>query len=82
MINSVVAGSAVAIAAGAIINPPLGVAVAIGGAVALLSLVLMLRYETRLLAARSSHTEALFPSPSGAEGQLRRSSMYGTSART
>jgi hypothetical protein len=72
MINSVVAGSAVAIAAGAIGDPQLGLAVAIGAAVALVSLALMLRYEARLLAALSDQGDALFPSPSKTDREASR----------
>jgi hypothetical protein len=64
VVNSVVGGSAVAIALGALADAPLGIAAAIGGAVAVLSLVAWLRYADRLLAARTAGTSAVFPSPS------------------
>jgi hypothetical protein len=63
VINSVVGGSAIAIALGAIADAPLGVAAGIGGVAALISLAALLRYADRLLEARASPTEAIFPSP-------------------
>jgi hypothetical protein len=63
VINSVVGGSAIAIATGAIAGASLGIAAGIGGAVALLSLTLLLRHADRLLEERTGGTEVLFPSP-------------------
>jgi hypothetical protein len=63
VINSVVGGSAIAIAVGAIAGASLGVAAGAGGAVALLSLAWLLRHADRLLEERAGWTEALFPSP-------------------
>jgi hypothetical protein len=64
VINSVVGGSAIAIAIGAITAAPLGVAAGVGGAVAILSFIGLRRYETRLLeAGAAEHGEVLFPSP-------------------
>ena len=63
VVNSVVGGSAVAIALGAVADAPLGTAAAIGGAAALLSLIGWLRYADRLLAARTAGTSPVFPSP-------------------
>jgi hypothetical protein len=63
VINSVVGGSAVAIAVGAIGDSPLGVAAAIGGLAAIVSLAAMRRYETRYLRAGVGELEILFPSP-------------------
>ena len=63
VINSVVGGSAVAIALGAIADATLGVAAGVGGVVALVSLVVLLRYADRLLAERTGLTESMFPSP-------------------
>jgi hypothetical protein len=63
VINSVVGGSAVAIAVGAIADPPLGVAAAIGGLVAIVSLAALRRFETRYLRAGVGELEILFPSP-------------------
>ena len=63
IINSVVGGSAIAIAVGAVADGPLGVAAAVGGAVGLVSLVLLLRYAERLLRLRTGDTESIFPSP-------------------
>jgi hypothetical protein len=63
VINSVVGGSAIAIALGAIAGASLGVAAGAGGAVGLLSLALLLRHADRLLEERAGRTEALFPSP-------------------
>jgi hypothetical protein len=64
VVNSVVGGSAVAIALGAVADAPLGIAAAIGGAAAVVSLVGWLRYADRLLAARTAGTSPVFPSPS------------------
>jgi hypothetical protein len=63
LINSVVGGSVIAIAADVIFGAPLGVAAAAGGAVGLVSLALALRHADRLLEERGGRTEALFPSP-------------------
>jgi hypothetical protein len=63
VINSVVGGSAVAIAVGAIADPPLGVAAGIGGLVAIVSLAALRRFETRYLQAGVGELEILFPSP-------------------
>jgi hypothetical protein len=63
VINSVVGGSAVAIALGAIADASLGVAAGVGGVAALVSLVALLRYADRLLEERAGRTESIFPSP-------------------
>jgi hypothetical protein len=63
VVNSVVGGSAIAIALGAIVDAPLGVAAGVGGLVALASLVALLWYADRLLEERTSRTESIFPSP-------------------
>ena len=63
VINSVVGGSAVAIAVGATGDPPLGVAAAIGVLVAIVSLAALRRFETRYLRAGVGELEILFPSP-------------------
>jgi hypothetical protein len=63
VINSVVAGSAVAIALGAFADASLGAAAVVGGAVALGSVVALLRYASRLLEARTGGIEVLSPSP-------------------
>ncbi len=62
IINSVVGGSAIAIAVGGVADAPLGVAAGVGGAVGLVSLVLLLRYAERLLRLRP-RTESIFPTP-------------------
>jgi hypothetical protein len=64
VINSVVGGSAVAIALGAFVDAPLGVAAAAGGVVAIVSVVGLLRFAGRLLETRTGEVEALFPSRS------------------
>jgi len=64
VINSVVGGSAVAIALGAFVDASLGVAAGAGGSVALVSVVALLRFADRLLEARTGGVEALFPSQS------------------
>jgi hypothetical protein len=63
LINSVVGGSAVAIAAGAITDAALGVAAGIGGLVAIASFSVLRRFETRYLQAGIGELEILFPSP-------------------
>jgi hypothetical protein len=63
VINSVVGGSAIAIALGAIADTSLGVAAGVGGVAALVSLVALLRYADRLLEERTGRTESIFPSP-------------------
>ncbi len=60
VINSVVAGGAVAIAVSAL-GGALGVAAGVGAAVGLVSLALLLRLADRLLARRAGSLEALFP---------------------
>jgi hypothetical protein len=66
VINSVVGGSAVAIAVGAFLDASLAVAASVGGGAAILSVVVLLRFARRLLAARTAGVEALFPSrPAG-----------------
>jgi hypothetical protein len=62
-VNSVVGGSAVAVALGRLLDAPLGVAAAAGAAVAIVSFALHARWD-RLLHERSAgHHEVLFPSP-------------------
>jgi len=63
VIDSVVGGSAIAIALGAVAGAPLGVAAGVGGAVALASLAAQLGHAGRLLEERAGRTEAIFPSP-------------------
>jgi hypothetical protein len=63
LINSVVGGSAVAIAAGAITDAALGVAAGIGALVAIVSFSVLRRFETRYLQAGIGELEILFPSP-------------------
>jgi len=61
IINSVVGGSSVAIAAGAL-GAPLGAAAASGGVVAIASVLGWLRLAARLLAERTGGIEPMFPS--------------------
>lgn len=63
VINSVVGGSAVAIAVGAIADPPLGIAVAAGAIAVIASLVMLSRAERRLHQERSIDVEPMFPTP-------------------
>jgi hypothetical protein len=65
VINSVVGGSAIAIALGAIAGASLAVAAVVGGLVAVASLALLLRHAGRLLDERAGRTKALFPTPTG-----------------
>jgi hypothetical protein len=72
VINSVVGGSAVAIALGAFFDASLGVAACTGGVVAIVSVACLLRFAGRLLEARTGGVEALFPSRSvSGEGGIR-----------
>ncbi len=64
VINSVVGGSAVAIALGASVDASLGVAACAGAVVAIVSIVGLLRFAGRLLDARTGGVEPLFPSRS------------------
>lgn len=61
VINSVVGGGAIAV--GAIFGSPLGVATALGGVAAIVSLTVLRRFETRYLSAGLGELEVLFPSP-------------------
>lgn len=63
VINSVVGGSAAAIALGVATDASLGVAACAGALVAIGSLVALLRFAGRLLEARTGGVEPLFPSP-------------------
>ena len=63
VIDSVVGGTAIAIAAGAFLEASLAVAVAVGIAAAVASVVAWLRYADRLLGAAWARIEPLFPSP-------------------
>jgi hypothetical protein len=63
VINSVIGGAAIAIAVGAIFGWPLGVATAVGGLAAIVSLAALRRFESRYLSAGLGELEVLFPSP-------------------
>jgi hypothetical protein len=63
VINSVVGGTAVALALGVAFDASLGLATAVGGVVAIASLVLMRRGERRMHVAGSARRPSLFPSP-------------------
>jgi hypothetical protein len=69
VIDSVVGGAAIAVAAGAFFDASLGLAVGIGIATAIVSVVGWIRYAARLLDATAAQTDPLFPSParSGAD---------------
>jgi hypothetical protein len=62
VINSVVGGSAVAIAVGAITDAQLGVAAGFGGVAAIASMVALRRHERRMIDA-SAQEGVLFPTP-------------------
>jgi hypothetical protein len=68
IINSVVGGSAVAIALDVFADAPLGLAAGLGVVAALVSLAALLRAADRLLAARSAGITPLSPSPPPAGG--------------
>jgi hypothetical protein len=63
VINSVVGGSAAAIAVGTIVDAPLGISAGIGGVAAIVSLAALRRYETRYLLAGVGELRVLFPTP-------------------
>jgi hypothetical protein len=63
VINSVVGGTAVAVALGAFLDASLGVAATAGGATAIASVAGWLRYADRLFNASVGRIETLFPSP-------------------
>jgi hypothetical protein len=63
VINSVIGGAGVAIAVGAFIGAQLGVCAGIGGLVALISVICLLRMENRLYHQLGGFSEVLFPSP-------------------
>ena len=63
VINSVVGGSAVALAIGALADAPLGVCAVAGAVAAIASVVAWIRYADRLLDAVAAQDEPLFPSP-------------------
>jgi hypothetical protein len=63
VINSVVGGVAVALALGVAVDATLRFAAAVGGGVAIASLLLMRRLEYRMHVAARGRIEALFPSP-------------------
>jgi hypothetical protein len=63
IVNSVVAGSALAILIGAVSDAPLGVAVAAGGVVAIISVAVQHRHQRSRRLAGAAHSEVLFPSP-------------------
>jgi hypothetical protein len=63
VINSVVGGSAAAIAVGVITAAPLGVCAPIGGVVAIASIVAMRRHEQRMLRQCYRQLDVQFPSP-------------------
>jgi hypothetical protein len=62
VINSVVGGSAVAIALGAFLDASLAVAAGVGGVVAIISVIALLRFASRLLEERTGGVAPLFPS--------------------
>lgn len=63
MINSVVGGAAVAIAAGSVTSAPLGICTAVGGVAAIFSLLRLMRIENRMYHEMGGFSEVLFPSP-------------------
>jgi hypothetical protein len=62
VIDSVVGGSAAAVALGAFVDAPLAVAVTVGAALAVASVAGWLGYAARLLEATAAQIEPLFPS--------------------
>jgi hypothetical protein len=62
VVNSVIGGTAVALAVAATGDPPLGVPVALGGATAIASLIAMGRSQMTRFRRGAAGTESLFPS--------------------
>jgi hypothetical protein len=69
VINSVVGGAAVAIAIGVFTDAPLGLSAGLGGVVAIVSLLWLLRIENRMYRQMGGFTESLFPSPASDTGE-------------
>jgi hypothetical protein len=69
VINSVVGGAALAVAAGTFTDSPLGLCTGIGGAGAIVSLLWLLRVENRMYHQMGGFTETLFPSPAPNGGE-------------
>jgi len=67
VIDSVIGGSTVAVAARVVLDAPVGVAAGAGGALGLLSVALLLRHADRLLEDRAGRTESIFPTPDDAD---------------
>jgi hypothetical protein len=63
VVNSVIGGSAVALAVAATGDPPLGIPVAVGGVTAIVSLIAMQRSQMARFRRGARFTEVLFPSP-------------------
>lgn len=63
VIDSVVGGTAVAVAVGAFLDAPLALAAGVGGIAAIASAAGSLRFADRLLDASAARTQPLFPSP-------------------
>jgi hypothetical protein len=63
VLNGVVGGTTTAIALGALVDAPLGLATAAGAVAAIASIVVWIRYADRLLDANAAAVEPLFPSP-------------------
>ena len=62
-VNSVVGGSAVALAVGRLLDAPLGVAAAAGALVVIASFGMHRRWDRRIHEASGGHHDVLFPSP-------------------
>jgi hypothetical protein len=65
VVNSVVAGAAIAILVGAVSDAPLGIAVGIGGLLALVSVAVLQRHQRNRRLAGAAHSDVMFPSPPG-----------------
>jgi hypothetical protein len=66
VINGVVGGATAAVALGAMVDAPLGLAAGAGGVAAIASILAWIRYADRLLDANAEQLQPLFPSPAGA----------------
>jgi hypothetical protein len=68
VINGVVGGAALAIAVGAVLDAPLGLAVGIGAVAAIISVVVWVRHADRLLDTGAAQDTPLYPTPAPGGG--------------
>jgi hypothetical protein len=79
VIDSVVGGTAVAVALDAFLDASLGLAAGIGATAAIVSVLGWIRYADRQLDASAAQTEPLFPSPTRGGAEASAPNRGGTS---